>query len=724
MSFFAFNLIGNALDSFQEAQNITSDNISNVSTTGASRQEADIVQGVPIAGSPFLPDSGGSPGTQGEGAVVKQITRIHQDSYDGLYRGASSSQYFYTEEQSQLSTLQGNFGEPSNGVNSAFSSLQTAIASAANQTGASASTQAYRQSVLQAATTFATALNTASTAISNQESSVVTQGTSLVQQANTLINQIATLNGQIRSLTVAGTNPNTYLDERDNAIDQLAQLLPTSTALQPNGSALVTVNGRALVNDTEAYDLAPPVIGTASDGTASLVVGFANDPDPDNPTPIPLGSGQLGALTDLYNNKLVPYGQQLDKFASSTADEINRVTQAGVDGNGNDGSPLFEKAAGSTSITAASITVAISQNDPNELALGVISTAAGSLTANMASANNTVTTADAIDGNTDLYNPGPAGGLTGTLNIAVDGTTQTFSYNTGAGGNSSTIADFMTNFNAGHYGVTASFDATAQQIVFTRDPNNTDAVHRALQGANATTPEFTITDSNPTGSPATQGYPAGSLLQALGASSLSGVPQTALNAFGQSNNGAANALTTLFSTQVGIGALQTTASAVSSATAGSVTITQPAGAPGAFSTVDVGQVLTIVHDAGQVGQTEQTVAVTAVDRLNGTITVNATDPVAVGDAISTTPQQTLGAAYQSLVTQMGLDVQTAATGVSTQTTLASSINASRQSVDGINIDEETQNLLMYQNAYSAAAKTLETLNTMMQTTLGLIGGSS
>jgi flagellar hook-associated protein FlgK len=249
-------------------------------------------------------------------------------------------------------------------------------------------------------------------------------------------------------------------------------------------------------------------------------------------------------------------------------------------------------------------------------------------------------------------------------------------------------------------------------------------VHRALQGANATTPEFTITDSNPTGSPATQGYPAGSLLQALGASSLSGVPQTALNAFGQSNNGAANALTTLFSTQVGIGALQTTASAVSSATAGSVTITQPAGAPGAFSTVDVGQVLTIVHDAGQVGQTEQTVAVTAVDRLNGTITVNATDPVAVGDAISTTPQQTLGAAYQSLVTQMGLDVQTAATGVSTQTTLASSINASRQSVDGINIDEETQNLLMYQNAYSAAAKTLETLNTMMQTTLGLIGGSS
>jgi flagellar hook-associated protein 1 FlgK len=426
----------------------------------------------------------------------------------------------------------------------------------------------------------------------------------------------------------------------------------------------------------------------------------------------------------LYNNKLIPYGQQLDQFASSAATEINRITTAGVDGNGNDGTPLFEEAAGSTSITAASISLAISTNDPDQLALGLISTDAGNLTKNMASANNTVTTSATIDGNEDLFNPGPAAGLTGTLTIAVDGTNQTFKYDTTSSGNSSTIADFMTNFNAEHYGVTASFDTTAQTIVFSRDPNNADAVHRALQGTNATTPGFTITDSNAAASPAGQGYSAGSLLQALGATDIDGVAQTASNAFGSSSNAGANALTTLFSTQVGIGALQTTASAVSSTTAGVVTITQPAGAPGAFSTVNVGQSITIVHDPGAAGQTEQTVSVTAVDRLAGTITVDATDPVAVGDAISTTPQQTLGGAYQGLVTQMGLDVQTATTGVSTQTALSTSINDSRQSVDGINIDEETQNLLMYQNAYSAAAKTLETLNTMMQTTLGLVGGSA
>jgi flagellar hook-associated protein FlgK len=357
----------------------------------------------------------------------------------------------------------------------------------------------------------------------------------------------------------------------------------------------------------------------------------------------------------------------------------------------------------------------------------------------MNSGNNTVSTAVAIDGNTTLRNP-PAGPLTGTLTISIDGLTpttvppaQTFTYDTSAAppaataGNADTIGDFMTNFNAGHFGVTASFDATTQTIAFARDPNNIDAVHRGLQGSNAPTPGFTITDSNAPPASAPQGTAATGLLEALGAGAISGVPQTAQNAYGPGDNGAANALIKLFSQKVGAGALQTTASAVSSASAGSVTITQPAGTPGAFSTISVGQMLTIVNASGA----QQNVPVTAVDRTNGTITVLASaaisgpsigPPAYAGDAITTDQTQTLGATYQSLITGMALDASTATSGTASQTALASSIDAARQSVDGINIDEETQNLLKFQSAYAAAAKTLSTLNDMMQTTLGLISG--
>ncbi len=120
MSFFTFNIIGNALDAYQEAQNVVSDNIANVSTPGASQQVADVTQAIPIDASPFYSENLGTVNTQGEGAVVNQITRIHQNSYDSLFRGASSSQYFYTNEQQQLSNVQSDFGEPSNGVNSAY----------------------------------------------------------------------------------------------------------------------------------------------------------------------------------------------------------------------------------------------------------------------------------------------------------------------------------------------------------------------------------------------------------------------------------------------------------------------------------------------------------------------------------------------------------------------------------------------------------------------------
>ncbi len=73
------------------------------------------------------------------------------------------------------------------------------------------------------------------------------------------------------------------------------------------------------------------------------------------------------------------------------------------------------------------------------------------------------------------------------------------------------------------------------------------------------------------------------------------------------------------------------------------------------------------------------------------------------------------------ITQVGLDTQTAITGTTTQTTLASNIDQVRQSISGINVDEETQNLIKYQNAYQAAAKTINVLNSLLNTVITGLG---
>jgi flagellar hook-associated protein 1 FlgK len=73
---------------------------------------------------------------------------------------------------------------------------------------------------------------------------------------------------------------------------------------------------------------------------------------------------------------------------------------------------------------------------------------------------------------------------------------------------------------------------------------------------------------------------------------------------------------------------------------------------------------------------------------------------------------------------MGTDSATANTGNSTQTSLATSINQVRQSTDGINIDEETQNLVKFQNAYGAAAHVISTLAAMLDDAINLGSGTS
>jgi flagellar hook-associated protein FlgK len=272
--------------------------------------------------------------------------------------------------------------------------------------------------------------------------------------------------------------------------------------------------------------------------------------------------------------------------------------------------------------------------------------------------------------------------------------------------------------------------------VFTRDPNNIDLVHRAaVQAAGgSTTPDFTITDSNPATAtiPAAGGVPPAvpavgsnaqpafavastSLLGALGANQINGIDQNSLNAFGSTSGSGANALLALFSNSYGVPALQTTsATAVPGPVPVAVTVTPTVGQPG-FSNINVGAVLTI--DAGTANQ--ENVTVTAVNRTTGSISFIAKNTHLAGFSITTAQTQSLQAAYAGFVATVGLDTSTAITGATSQATLTSNVDAVRQSTDGINIDEETQNLVKFQNAYGAAAHVISVLSQMLTTAINL-----
>ena len=67
---------------------------------------------------------------------------------------------------------------------------------------------------------------------------------------------------------------------------------------------------------------------------------------------------------------------------------------------------------------------------------------------------------------------------------------------------------------------------------------------------------------------------------------------------------------------------------------------------------------------------------------------------------------TLDAQYNSVITQLGVDSQQMQSNVDTGTQVLQQLNDQQSSVSGVNTNEESSNLVTYQNAYTAAAKVI------------------
>jgi flagellar hook-associated protein 1 FlgK len=284
--------------------------------------------------------------------------------------------------------------------------------------------------------------------------------------------------------------------------------------------------------------------------------------------------------------------------------------------------------------------------------------------------------------------------------------------------NADNVGDFVSSFNALQSGVTASYDSSSQEIVFARDPSNEGLSLRGAQQGNAQTAAFTITDSLYNAL-----TPGTSILGALGAGNINNATQNASNDYGEDDNGVANSLTSLFQSNVGFPALETVSGLGATAAGATLTVALPSG----VNDIQVGQQLTIDAQLGG-GSPQENVTVSAIS-INPTtgqesVTFTAQNAHPANFTITSAQAQTFQQYYGQLVTQVGLDTQTASTGTTTQTNLATSIDQERQSIAGINLDEQTQDLIKYQTAYQAAAKTISTLSQLLDTVVNGLGVGS
>jgi flagellar hook-associated protein 1 len=78
------------------------------------------------------------------------------------------------------------------------------------------------------------------------------------------------------------------------------------------------------------------------------------------------------------------------------------------------------------------------------------------------------------------------------------------------------------------------------------------------------------------------------------------------------------------------------------------------------------------------------------------------------------------AAYNSMITGLGVQATSTSTQLSAQTVISTNVDASRESTSGVNLDEEMTNMLQFQHGYAAAGKLVSTINQMLDDLMNMV----
>ena len=325
----------------QGALESTTNNVANVNTPGYSRQVPVLVASDPIVEDPL---------TFGSGVTLQAIQSLRDPILESQIQHETQSQGKMDALVSALSQTQTSFTATGGDIGSALSKFFDSV----NQLSTSPADLSLRQNVLTAAGNVATAFNVAANNLTRQRTSLDQGIQQTVGQINQLTAQIAQLNVQISNLENAGESAGTFVDQRNQMINQLSSLVDVSVIPSGNSLILTTANGTALVDGQRSFQLSTQpdasglqhIFSQGSDVTGSIV------------------SGQLGGMLDARDQQIPDIQRQLDTLAAGLANAVNNVQTNGYDLNGNPstGNNLFAPPPAS-GIGAAS-TLSLALTDP------------------------------------------------------------------------------------------------------------------------------------------------------------------------------------------------------------------------------------------------------------------------------------------------------------------------------------------------------------------------
>jgi len=295
------------LQTNSSALRVVGDNVANLNTTGYARRIVNLE-----------PQSAGGTLT---GVDIASIQRVVDQflNAETLTAGAAASRY--DTQNSIFNQLNVLLGKP--GDDTSLTARLTNVSKVLGQAALSPGSSASQQSVLNAFETLATTISSLSSSITSLRDQIDQQVTSSISDINALIKQIYDLNAQAKTAQISGDGASAVLDQRDLALQSLAQLIGIRTSTNADGRVIVaTEDGVNLVGDTYAQLAYAP---GAANGTYGAVTSQDINPQSGQPIGQPqsiqshLASGKLKGLIDMRDGTLADLGQELGNLARTTA---------------------------------------------------------------------------------------------------------------------------------------------------------------------------------------------------------------------------------------------------------------------------------------------------------------------------------------------------------------------------------------------------------------------
>lgn len=246
------------LQTSQNALNATAHNLSNIDSTGYTRQQ--VLQGTRRYNVLSFNKSSVANQEVGLGVNFAKIRQVRDSFIDQTYRKESGRSMFYEVSSGAMEEVENLLGElQGEAFQNSIEDFWTSIQELAKDPSSSITQGVF----VQRASTFLERASSVYSQLTAYQDNLNTQAMQMVEKINDYGNKIVALNEQIRFIECGGVeSPNDLKDTRNQLLDELARMADISYSQELDGTISIQIEGVDFVKMDRCYEIAMKIDAT------------------------------------------------------------------------------------------------------------------------------------------------------------------------------------------------------------------------------------------------------------------------------------------------------------------------------------------------------------------------------------------------------------------------------------------------------------------------------